>query len=188
MGHKLIARCLISEDSTICRATSVQLDVFCAVMLDQSKPIKHLLAQTCFQLSIAHTYVCVLTQNVHSVLDRNYSNMSSRPPAKRRRVELTIEKKIDLIKESESVPKPTLKILSEKYGVGVSTVSDNLKKKIVYKEDFEKNLNPTKLRTNTCKFYKVNELVWSWFTQSTCKEHPCFWNIYQREGRELIKM
>ena len=113
--------------------------------------------------------------------------MSSRPPAKRRRVELTIEKKIDLIKESESVPKPTLKILSEKYGVGVSTVSDILKKKIVYKEEFEKNLNPTKLRTNTCKFDKVNELVWSWFTQARAKSIPVSGIVIREKAVNLIK-
>ncbi|KAH3811757.1 hypothetical protein DPMN_140172 [Dreissena polymorpha] len=39
----------------------------------------------------------------------------SEPPSKRRRVELSLEDKIKLIKESEMFPKPTLKILSEKY-------------------------------------------------------------------------
>ena len=32
----------------------------------------------------------------------------SEPPAKRRRVELSLEDTVDLIKEAESVPKPTL--------------------------------------------------------------------------------
>ena len=42
----------------------------------------------------------------------------STPVAKRRRVELSLEDKIRLIKEFESVPKPTLKSLSEKFGIG----------------------------------------------------------------------
>jgi len=42
----------------------------------------------------------------------------SKPPSKRRRVELTLQDKINLIKESESFPKPSQKSLSEKFRVG----------------------------------------------------------------------
>ena len=43
--------------------------------------------------------------------------MSERP-AKRQRIELSLEKRIELIKSVESVPKPTLKALSDKFGIG----------------------------------------------------------------------
>ena len=45
----------------------------------------------------------------------------SKPPSKRRRVELTLQDKINLIKESASFPKPSQKSLSEKFGVGNTT-------------------------------------------------------------------
>ncbi|KAH3770117.1 hypothetical protein DPMN_171398 [Dreissena polymorpha] len=48
----------------------------------------------------------------------------SEPPSKRRRVILSIEDKITWIKESEMFPKPTFKMLSEKYGVGKLTIGD----------------------------------------------------------------
>ena len=49
-----------------------------------------------------------------------------------RHVELTLQDKINLIKESESFPKPSQKSLSEKFGVGKTTVSDILKRKSEY--------------------------------------------------------
>ena len=41
---------------------------------------------------------------------------------------MSLEKKIDLIKTSAAVPKPSQKDLGEKFGIGRSTVSDILKK------------------------------------------------------------
>lgn len=51
-------------------------------------------------------------------------------PAKRQRIKLSFEERIELIKCAESVPKPTLKALSGKFGIRKSTVGDNLKKKV----------------------------------------------------------
>ncbi|KAH3719515.1 hypothetical protein DPMN_062352 [Dreissena polymorpha] len=58
----------------------------------------------------------------------------SQPPAKRRRVERTLEDKIKLITESTAQPKPSLKAFGERFKIGKSKVSDILKKKNVYKE------------------------------------------------------
>ena len=54
--------------------------------------------------------------------------MSERP-VKRQRIELSLEKRVESIKYSESVPKPTLIALSGKFGIGKSTVGDILEKK-----------------------------------------------------------
>ncbi|KAH3898620.1 hypothetical protein DPMN_022857 [Dreissena polymorpha] len=43
-----------------------------------------------------------------------------------------LEDKIKLIKESEMLPKPTLKMLSEKYRIGKSTIGDIMQKKSTY--------------------------------------------------------
>jgi hypothetical protein len=67
----------------------------------------------------------------------------SKPPSKRRRVELTLQDKIN---ESESFPKPSQKSLSEKFGVGKTTVSDILKRKSEYLANFESNENVQKFR------------------------------------------
>ena len=67
--------------------------------------------------------------------------MSERP-TNRQRIELSLEKRIELIKCAESVPKPSLKALSSKFGIGKSTVGDILQKKEVYKAKYEKNSNP----------------------------------------------
>ena len=79
----------------------------------------------------------------------------SEPPSKRRRVELSLEDKITLIKESEMLPKPTLKMLSEKYGVGKSTIGDIVRKKSVYMSHWENNSSPNKSRFN-------NEMKFVW--------------------------
>ena len=84
----------------------------------------------------------------------------SESPEKRQRIELLLEKRIELIKCWESVPKPTVKALSNKFGIRKSTVGDILKKKEVYKTEYGKNVNPNKkLFNNSCKFDKLNELV-----------------------------
>ncbi|KAH3855315.1 hypothetical protein DPMN_097881 [Dreissena polymorpha] len=60
----------------------------------------------------------------------------SQPPDRRRRVELTLEDKIKLITESTAQSKPSLKALGERFKIGKSTVSDILKKKNVYQEQW----------------------------------------------------
>ncbi|KAH3708927.1 hypothetical protein DPMN_068385 [Dreissena polymorpha] len=85
----------------------------------------------------------------------------SQPPAKRRRVELTLEDKIKIITESTAQPKPSLKALDERFKIGKSTVGDILKKKNVYQEQWEKNESGSKFRfDNECKFDRLNELTW----------------------------
>ena len=49
--------------------------------------------------------------------------MSHRPQAKRRRIELSLKTKIALTRAAESVPKLNQNQLTEKFGIGTSTVS-----------------------------------------------------------------
>ena len=51
--------------------------------------------------------------------------MSERP-AKRQRIELSLEKRIELIKCAESAPKPTLNAPSGKFSIGKSTLGDHI--------------------------------------------------------------
>ena len=51
--------------------------------------------------------------------------MSHRPQAKRRRIELSLKTKIDLIRAAESVPKLNQKQLAEKFGIGTDILKKN---------------------------------------------------------------
>ena len=44
------------------------------------------------------------------------------PPSKKKRVDLTLETKVKIIRKYEQCPKPTFKAVSEKYGAAVSTI------------------------------------------------------------------
>ena len=60
-------------------------------------------------------------------------------PRKRVRRELDLKQKVLFIRDASDNPKPTQKLLGEKCGVGTSTVSDILKKKDSYHDQFETN-------------------------------------------------
>lgn len=110
----------------------------------------------------------------------------SKPPAKRRRLELTLDDKIKLINESELVPKPTQKQLSEKFGVGKTTVSDILKRKSEYLSSFESNDNGQKCRfSHSTKNDQLNELMWDWFRQAREKSIPLSGPILQGKSLEF---
>ncbi|XP_041366852.1 major centromere autoantigen B-like [Gigantopelta aegis] len=109
-------------------------------------------------------------------------------PAKRRRVELSLDDKLKIIKSFESVPKPTLRSLSEKFSIGKSTVGDIIKKREVYKAEFEKNISGNKRRfNNACKFDKLNELIWQWFCQARAKNIPISGPIIHEKASEFAK-
>lgn len=110
----------------------------------------------------------------------------SKPPAKRRRIELTLEDKINLIKDSESFPKPSQKSLSEKFGVGKTTVSDILKRKSEYLANYENNDNLKKFRFgNKSKHDNLNDLMWDWFRQARDKAIPISGPILQSKALEF---
>ena len=95
--------------------------------------------------------------------------MSERP-AKRRRVELSLDDKVKIINKYETLPKPTLQSLSDSFGIGKSTVSNIIKKRDTYKSQYENNANGSKRRfNNACKFDRLNELVWQWFLKNLSK-------------------
>lgn len=95
------------------------------------------------------------------------------PSPKRARKEMKLVDKINLIKESETVPKPTQAELSKKYGIGKSTVCDILKNKEKYKTEWEQNSSKSKVRIGySCKYGDVNDLTFKWFEQARGKNVP----------------
>ncbi|XP_052268287.1 tigger transposable element-derived protein 6-like [Dreissena polymorpha] len=112
----------------------------------------------------------------------------SQPPAKRRRVELTLEDKIKLITESTAQPKPSLKALCERFKIGKSTVGDILKKKNVYQEQWEKNASGSKFHfDNECKFDRLNELTWEWFSRKRAQNFPLSGPVIQEKASSFAK-
>ena len=94
------------------------------------------------------------------------------PPQKRRRMELTLTDKVNLIKEAEST-KMTRQQLGEKFGIGKTTVTDIIKKKDQYLKQFEENAVGSRQRVKTTtKFEDVSALVWTWFQQARAKNIP----------------
>jgi len=77
---------------------------------------------------------------------RHLDHLADRPSPKWARKELTLDQKLKLIADSERIPKFTQKELSEKYGIGRTTVSDVLRRKAFYREQYEANTSTTKIR------------------------------------------
>ena len=113
--------------------------------------------------------------------------MSERP-AKRRRVELSLDDKVKIINKYKSLPKPTLQSLSDSFGIGKSTVSNIIKKRDTYKSQYENNANGSKRRfNNACKFDRLNKLVWQWFCQARAKNIPVSGPIIQEKASAFAK-
>ena len=107
-------------------------------------------------------------------------------PSKRQRVELTLSDKVKLIKDHDTLPKPSQRQLAEKYQVGKSTVGDILRKKDTYLEQFELNANSNKQRFNTnCKFFDINDVVWKWFSSARSKGIPISGPIIQEKALQF---
>ncbi|XP_067661534.1 uncharacterized protein [Haliotis asinina] len=99
--------------------------------------------------------------------------MAKPPQAKRARMELTLNQKLKLIEDFESVPRPSQKELAFKYQIARQTVSDILKKKDFYQTKSEQNISPkTKRFNDNCKFDRINKLTYSWFLAARSQQLP----------------
>lgn len=87
---------------------------------------------------------------------------------------------------AEAFPKPTVKALGDKFGIGKSTAGDILKKKDVYLHQWESNSNGQKQRFNSpAKFDKANELVFEWFGQARAKNINISGVLIQEKAKEF---
>ena len=74
--------------------------------------------------------------------------MAASRQLKRLHKELSLEKKIELIKASGKKPKRTQEQLGEEFGIGRSTVSDILRKRESYQKQWEENRSSKRQRLN----------------------------------------
>lgn len=120
--------------------------------------------------------------------DQNDKPSPSPKHAKRARKELSIENKMDLIKDSEAVPKISQKDLSLKYGIGKATVCDILKRKDTYRTQYEENIGSKRKRhASSSKFFDLNELLFRWFKGAREKNIPLSGPILQEKALEFAK-
>ena len=77
-------------------------------------------------------------------------------------------------------------VLSEKYKISKNTVSDILRRKSTYIEAWEKNASGNKFRFgNACRFDRLNDVVWTWFTSVQAKNMPAFGPIKQEKAAKF---
>ncbi|XP_069132365.1 uncharacterized protein [Argopecten irradians] len=108
-----------------------------------------------------------------------------RPQAqkKKSRMELPLEKKIELIREYKTSPRPRQKAFAMKYGLGRSTVSDILKKSDFYMKQYEENADLNKRRFhNSCKFEQLNRFMWSWYLEARARGVPVSGTMIQERS------
>ncbi|CAC5385465.1 unnamed protein product [Mytilus coruscus] len=119
---------------------------------------------------------------------RILENDSASPSPKRARKDLSLEEKINLIEDSDKIPKLTQKQLGEKYGIGCATVSDILKKKEFYNKQYADNSTGNKKRfTISSKYGDLNDLLFKWFTQARAKNIPLSGPILQEKALHFAK-
>ncbi|XP_021378894.1 uncharacterized protein LOC110466609 isoform X2 [Mizuhopecten yessoensis] len=123
--------------------------------------------------------------NKPSFGDEDWAMYMVRPQAqkKKTRMELPLEKKIELIREYKKSPKPRQKAFAMKYGLGRSTVSDILKKSDFYMKQYEENADLNKRRFhNSCKFEQLNRFMWSWYLEARARGIPVSGTLIQERS------
>ena len=118
---------------------------------------------------------------------RLLENDAHTPSPKRARKDLSLEEKLT-IADSEKIPKLTQKELSEKYGIGRTTVSDILKKKDFFTHHYTDNYSGNKKRfTFSSKYAELNDLLFKWFKQARAKNIPLSSSILQEKALHFSK-
>ena len=93
-----------------------------------------------------------------------------------------------MIADSEKIPKLTQKELSEKYGIGRTTVSDILKKKDFFTHHYTDNYAGNKKRfTFSSKYAELNDLLFEWLKQARAKNIPLSSPILQEKALQFSK-
>ena len=96
----------------------------------------------------------------------------------RKRVHLSIDKKVEVIKYAADHPRVGVRAIGEQFKVSKTQVSDILKNKESIQTAFESNL-ATHQKPHNSKFASVNEALYEWFRMACAK------NIYP-SGPQLI--
>lgn len=101
---------------------------------------------------------------------------------------LTLDKKIELINDSANGTGLSQRELSAKYNVSKGAVYNILQRQEEYKCDFQTNSNKgVKRKLQDDSGRKIDEAVFSWFTQQRSKNIPLSGPIIQEKAREFAE-
>ena len=90
--------------------------------------------------------------------------------SKRKRVELSLSEKIDLIKNSDG---RSCRQLADQYGIGRTQVSTILRRKDELMTAFEENAPAAKKRISTpCQYSDIDQLTWEWLKHARALKIP----------------
>ena len=110
----------------------------------------------------------------------NADNMS-----KSKRVELTLARKIELIKASSG---KSLRQLADVFGVGKTQVGTIIKRKAEYLTAYEENAQPAKKRFKSSMQYEdVDKLTWQWFQCARGLNIPVSGPLMQEKARKFAE-
>ena len=104
------------------------------------------------------------------------------------RHELTLHEKIQLIYDNSDGTGLSQRILAEKYNISLGSVSNILKRKTEYLNDYETNQNQTvKRKSRGVNVQKLDEQVYQWFVQQRAKRVPISGPILQKKARDIAE-
>jgi predicted DNA-binding protein YlxM (UPF0122 family) len=102
------------------------------------------------------------------------------------RNDLTLEQKINLIKQNEGGS--SYRELCNNFKISIGAVSNVIKRKSEYMSDYETNLNKKVKRKTSHDFSQsINELVYEWFTAQRAKKIPVSGPILQTYARKVAQ-
>lgn len=114
--------------------------------------------------------------------------LGGRKCLKRKHVELTVDQRLNLIRHSQTTPKPTLKQLSEQFGIGLSTVSDILSKKNDYIAQLAQAPSCSRQRlVKKSEFGLLNDALYEWFGKARSKGIPISGPLLQEKAVQLAQ-
>ena len=97
---------------------------------------------------------------------------------------LTLSEKVKLIREYEE--NHSYRALSDKYKISVGSVSNIIKRKTEYLEDYEQNESATKKRNIRDEFsQQLDQKVYEWFVTQRSKNIPVSGPILQERARQI---
>ena len=107
---------------------------------------------------------------------------------KKKRTELTLEKKVELIREHEKTKK-SCRVLSNEFKVGRQTVSNLLKRKAEVLEAYEENVANDRKRVKLCVTVneELNIKVWEWYQKVRARNLPISGPMIQEQALEYAK-
>ena len=100
-----------------------------------------------------------------------------------RRNELTLEKKVQVIKAAG--PGVSQRALAEQFGVGKTQIGSILKRKADLLSEWEDSTAPDRKRVNTRRNTELEDQLWCWFQQARAQSINLTGPMVQEKARQL---